>query len=169
MAWPKAFSSDRAPSAQDRARRVKSGAKLSWDDIGLFSYALTAARGKFGDATKSLAHDFGLGPRGPFILGIIGRGPISPHELADAYGVGRSLITAELNRLAAAGLIIQGRDPSDGRRATLTLTTAGEAARERLGEELEQLLEVRLANYSRDEIMLCARLLGDFARDGAND
>lgn len=169
MAWHKVFSSERESSPSDRARRAKPGAKLSWDDIGRFAYALTAARGRFGDATKGLASDFGLGPRGPFILGIIGRGRVSPHELADAYGVGRSLITAELTRLADAGLIVQGRDPADGRRATLALTETGEAARQRLGEELEQLLEDRLKGYSRDEIMLCARLLGDFARDGAND
>ncbi len=168
MAWHRVFSSEhRKPD--DPARRVRPGAKLSWDDIGRFSYALTAARGKFTEATKGLAQEFGLGPRGPWILGIIGRGPVSPHELADAYGVGRSLITAELTRLAEAGLIIQGRDPADGRRATLALTEAGEAVRHRLGEALENLLETRLKSYSRDEIMRCAALLGDFAREGAND
>ncbi|UVO52646.1 MarR family winged helix-turn-helix transcriptional regulator [Sphingomonas sp. SUN039] len=139
---------------------------LSHEDMRAFTHALTSARGQFTHATKALCVEFSLGPRGPWIIGMIGRGPIAPHELAEFYKVGRSLITAELNKLADAGLIVQGRDKTDGRRATLSLTPAGRKVFNRLGDDLDAFLSDRLSGYSRDDIMLCAQILNDFARGG---
>lgn len=137
---------------------------LERDDIGVFANALVAARGQFGQATKALCAEYGLAPRGPWIIGMVGKQSLAPNELADFFNVGRSLITAELGRLIEAGLLVQGRDAVDGRRATLALTDAGRTVFDRLGDDLEAFMAQRLSGYSRDDIMLCARLLSDFVR-----
>lgn len=138
--------------------------KLGDNDVGAFGLALSAARGQFGAATKALCAELGLAPRGPFIIGLIGKGVDSPHAIADFYHVGRPLITAEIGKLVDAGLVEQTRSEQDGRRITLSLTPAGEHARERLREDLNDFFAKRLAGYSRDEIMLCVRILNDFSR-----
>lgn len=145
-------------------KRSKSAPLLSREDIGYFSQALASSRGIFSHATKTMCAEFGLAPRGPWIIGLLGRQPRSPHELADFYNVGRSLITAELAKLSEAGLIEQVKDETDGRRVTLSLTSDGLNVYQRLGEDLSSFLTQRLSGYSRDEIMLCARLLTDFAK-----
>lgn len=155
----------RAVSSSDTPKRRKSAPLLSREDIGYFSQALASSRGQFSHATKAMCAEFGLAPRGPWIIGLLGRQPRSPHELADFYGVGRSLITAELARLSEAGLIEQVKDAADGRRVTLSLTPDGWKVYQRLGEDLSSFLTQRLSGYTRDEIMLCARLLSDFVKE----
>jgi DNA-binding MarR family transcriptional regulator len=157
----RAVSSSKAP---EKAKRGDSIPLLGRDDIGYFSQAVASSRGQFSLATKAMCEEFELAPRGPFIIGLLGRRPRSPYELADFYGVGRSLITAELSKLSDAGLIEQVKDGTDGRRVTLSLTPAGWKVYQRLGEDMGGFLAKRLSGYTRDEIMLCARMLSDFAK-----
>jgi DNA-binding MarR family transcriptional regulator len=140
---------------------------LSHEDMRAFTHALTSARGQFTYATKALCVEFSLGPRGPWIIGLVGKNRIAPHELAAFYNVGRSLITAELNKLADAGLILQTRDEADGRRINLSLTPAGRKIYNRLGDDLDAFLSERLSGYSRDDILLCTQILNDFAKVGS--
>ncbi len=144
--------------------RAKAAPVLSRDEIGFFSQSLSAARGQFTQATKAMCAEFGLAPRGPWIIGILGRTPMAPHALAEIFSVGRSLITAELAKLSDADLIHQEKDASDGRRVTLSLTPLGRKAYDRLGADMGGFLTQRLAGYSREEILLCARMLSDFAK-----
>jgi DNA-binding MarR family transcriptional regulator len=153
-------SSEAAPAPE----RLKAAPLLSRDEIGFFSQSLSAARGQFSLATKAMCAEFGLAPRGPWIIGVLGKTPMAPHLLAEIFSVGRSLITAELVKLAEAGLILQERNEADGRRVTLSLTPLGRKAYDRLGTEMGSFLADRLSGYSRDEVMLCARLLSDFAK-----
>ena len=117
----------------------------------------------FGHGIKDVTSAYGLGPRGPWIIGIVGRTEVSPHQLADFFTVGRSLITAELGKLSEAGFINQVRDPIDGRRTILSLTAAGREAYDRLGTDLQAFLTERLAGYTAEEVRLCARMLADFS------
>ena len=142
-------------------------AELSHEEMRAFTHALTAARGQFAHVTKALCSEFGLGPRGPWIIGLVGRSGLAPHELATFYNVGRSLITAELNKLVEAGLLLQTREQRDGRRVTLSLTSAGRAVYDRLETDFHVFLSSRLAGYSREDVALCTRLLGDFAQGTA--
>jgi len=147
----------------DRLRDNARKPRLSADEISDFCHSLAAARDQFSHAAKAVTERFGLGPRGPWIIGIVGRMEVSPHQLADFFSVGRSLITAELNKLSDAGLILQIRDERDGRRSTITLTDLGKAAFLQLGQDLEVFLTERLRGYTPEEIRLCARLLADFS------
>ncbi len=137
---------------------------LTGEDVGFFCNALASSRGQFANVTKSICEDYRLGPRGPWIVGLVGRSPLSPLALSTWFNCGRSLITAELARLSEAGLINQTRSEEDGRRILLTLTAKGETVHDRLGVELASLLSNRLSGYSHDQIMLCAQMLADFAK-----
>lgn len=155
-----AFSSD----PPDPVNNAAGAFVLSHEDMRAFTHALTSARGQFTYATKALCTEFSLGPRGPWIIGMVGKHIVAPHELAAFYNVGRSLITAELNKLVSAGLIVQGRDETDGRRVTLSLTRTGRTIYNRLGDDLDAFLSDRLSGYSREDVVLCTRMLSDFAR-----
>jgi len=137
---------------------------LTPEEISDFCHSLAAARDQFGHGVKSITAQYGLGPRGPWIIGIVGRMSVSPHQLADFFSVGRSLITAELVKLAEGGLIEQVKDQLDGRRSTIKLTVRGKQAYAHLQEELNAFLAERLTGYTPEEIRLCAQLLADFSK-----
>ncbi|MET0377005.1 MAG: MarR family transcriptional regulator [Rhizorhabdus sp.] len=137
---------------------------FSADEVGRFFGALASARDQFGQITKELSRKYGIGPRGPWMVGLIGREPASPHQLATFYGIGRSLVTAELRQLQEAGLITYKKSETDGRKVQLSLTPLGDELRNELTNGLAHLMAERLDGYSNQEVMTCARLLSDFAR-----
>ena len=136
----------------------------SADEVGRFFGALASARDQFGQVTKELSRKYGIGPRGPWMVGLIGREPASPNQLATFYRIGRSLVTAELKQLQDAGLIFYTKSESDGRKVELSLTPLGNELRDRLTQGLAQQMSDRLGRYSRQDVMACAELLSDFAR-----
>lgn len=136
---------------------------FSPEELGYFFGALSAARDRFGHVTRAISSEYRIGPRGPWIVGLIGRQPVSPHELARDFNIGRSLVTAELTQLQEAGLIRVKKSASDGRRAELSLTPLGHTVRDRLSHDLAALLTTRLNAYSKAEILLVAKMLTDFA------
>ncbi|HEX7820142.1 MAG TPA: MarR family transcriptional regulator [Sphingobium sp.] len=139
------------------------GIELTVEEIGFFYASLHSARDQLSGVTKMVAKEFSLGPRGPWMLSLIGKQPMFPHELAVFFRVGRSLITAELDRLAGAGLIISEKNAEDGRRVEITLTKAGQRVRQRVSEELAALLQSRLIGFSREEILHCSTILHAFS------
>ena len=138
---------------------------LSDEEVAHLCSVMGVAPRQLAKAREAITEQFDLGPRGAWILGMIGVGIDSPSGLADALRIGRSLATTELNRLSDAGLIEALRGRSDGRRSQLILTAAGHEANERLGRALTRFVNTRLAAYTRDELLLCARILRDFAGD----
>jgi DNA-binding MarR family transcriptional regulator len=51
--------------------------------------------------------------------------PMTPSQLAEQMGIGRSSVSILLERLIRSGYVARRADPDDGRRARLTLTAAG--------------------------------------------
>ena len=148
----------------------KSGLSLSWDEIGFICEGLSLAPQPMVLAVKDVTEEYSLGPRGAWITILIATtAPIYPLDLAKTFGVGRSLITAELTRLAEAGILEFEQNAEDGRRTDLKLTPRGNTVQRRVKEGLSQLILRRLAAYSRDEILLCARLLHDFRVPAEDD
>lgn len=145
-------------------RRNDEPVAYSADEVGQFFGALASARDQFGQVTKELAREYRIGPRGPWIVGLIGREPVSPHHLASFYRIGKSLVTAELKQLQDAGLICYTRSENDGRKIELSLTLLGNQLRDRLTEGLARQMSERLGGYSKQAVMTCAQLLSDFAR-----
>jgi DNA-binding MarR family transcriptional regulator len=135
---------------------------LSWDEINLIGEGLLLASRPLRLATQKITDEYLLGPRGAWMLRLISKGKVYPLDLAKAFDIGRSLITAELNRLSDAGLINYTRSDSDGRRLELRLTALGERVSRRVKQDLSKLITRRLSGYTREQVALCARMLLDF-------
>lgn len=85
-----------------------------------------------------------LGITGPqrLVLRVIGLGPeISPGALAKTLHLDKSTLTGVLARMERRRLIVRRPDPSDGRRAILTLTARGRALNEAHSETAEARVE----------------------------
>jgi len=133
---------------------------LAWEDIGLLVQGLAFADRPLRQATARITERHSLGPRGAWTLNLIDIGFVYPHELADIFEIGRSLVSAEIARLTEAGLITSNPG-KDRRRTELRLTELGEAALAEVRSELDGIVRAGLAGYSVDEVRLCARMLRD--------
>lgn len=84
-----------------------------------------------------------LGLTGPqrLALRLVGSFPgLAPSELAELLHVDRGTLTGIVERLVAKRLVERRPDPEDGRRATLTLTSAGQ----RLNREVSGTVEAQV-------------------------
>lgn len=104
---------------------------------------------------------YSLGPRGASMLTLIERGAIHPAQLAEIYEVGRSLITAEISRLVAAGLVTREGFDQDKRRASLALTPLGKDISAKCFASYVKTLESSLGHYSQEERTLFLAMLQD--------
>jgi DNA-binding MarR family transcriptional regulator len=136
--------------------------KLSENEIGFVAEGLSLTSRQLKTATRSITEEYSLGPRGPWILTLITAGMVFPLDLTNVFRIGRSLITAELIRLNEARLITYRKSTRDRRRVELALTALGEKAVLRVREELAKLVIERFSGYTREEVLLCARMLHDF-------
>jgi DNA-binding MarR family transcriptional regulator len=137
--------------------------ELSDDDVRLLCSAIGFAPKALNFIRISLTKRYGLGPRGAFILGMIRGGTKSPADVAEAFRIKRNLLTFEVNHLVRAGLVTARRDRKDARRMELMLTPKGQTEGDELARELGALVSIRLQNYTREDVLLCTRLLRDLA------
>jgi DNA-binding MarR family transcriptional regulator len=144
--------------------RARSGLNLSWEDIGFFGNAIAIASRQWRLAAKQVRDEYALGPHGPWIIGLIASNHVVyPSDLTKVLRCGRSLISAELNKLSEAGLINCRKSEEDGRQIELSVTPLGAEMNKRVAEGLTSMLEERLVHYTREDILYCARLLRDLA------
>lgn len=73
-------------------------------------------------------------------------------ELADAFDVNKSAITAIINRMADRGLIQRTRDKNDRRVVYLTLTDNGQELYKSCQEKVHQLVESIITKFDETEI-----------------
>jgi DNA-binding MarR family transcriptional regulator len=136
--------------------------KLSWEELGFLCEGLSFSGRMLKAATRTITDEYGLAPRGAWILILITAGQVFPLDLTNVFRVGRSLITTELARLTDAALITYRKSTSDRRRVELALTSLGEKVVQRVKGELSKLVIQRFSAYTREEVLLCARMLHDF-------
>lgn len=134
---------------------------LDWNDFGLLAQGLAMAVRPLYAATRPVTDRYSLGPRGAWALNLINAGIVFPHELAEVFGIGRSLISSELSRLSEAGLIESRPGESDRRRTELALTALGNTELLGIRAEIQRILSQSLEGYSPQDIRLCARMLAD--------
>ena len=139
-------------------------AELGWDELGFICEGLSFGQRPIRAAARSITQRHNLGPRGAFILSLISNGVAYPLELAAIFKVGRSLITAELTKLAEAGLVVATPGEDDRRRSRQALTPAGDAACEEVRNAMAHIIRRNLAGYSPDELRLFSRMLHDVRR-----
>lgn len=126
---------------------------------------LAFAQRPINTAASVITDRFDLGPRGAFILSLIDKGVEFPKDLALVLRIGRSLVTAELARLADAGLITS-KAGDDRRRSLLQLTPLGTQAAIEFRNRVADLVQTRLASYSSDQVDMFASMLMRLQQDG---
>ncbi len=89
----------------------------------------------------------------------------TPGEIADAIGVEGPTVVRALHRMAAAGIVVRKRHPTDGRQIAIHLTPAGARLRTHLPRALRQVEEQAFSKFSKAER---ARLLELLERLSAN-
>ena len=136
--------------------------ELSSEEISAFCNAIGLAPRGLVNARDRVTARYALGPRGAWILGLIERGVNSPSALTDILCIGRSLTTAEINRLTDAGLVEGRQSDKDRRRVDLVLTEEGWKACAELRVAVEDFVTSRLTGWSREEVLSCIELLQDF-------
>ena len=150
--------------------RSRADGPLSWDEVGFFLNSIAGASRQWRVATQRIRDEFALKPRGPWILGLIYSGKdVFPADLAKWFKCSPSLITAELERVIDAGLVATRKHHADGRQLELSLTPLGAEVSQRISDAVLDMVQVPLSGYSKTEILLCARLLRDFADQLHND
>jgi MarR family transcriptional regulator, organic hydroperoxide resistance regulator len=110
----------------------------------------------------------GLGVTGPqrLVLRLIGHySRLSPGDLAQLLHVHPSSLTGVLGRLERSKLLERRRDPSDGRRAILSLTAKGRALNARRAGTVEESVRRALAAQSRSKITIAGEVLTAIARE----
>ena len=75
----------------------------------------------------------------------------TPGEIAEAIGVEGPTVVRALQRMAAAGLVVRKKHPSDGRQIAIHLTPAGSRLRSHLPRLLRQVEQHALAAFSKAE------------------
>jgi DNA-binding MarR family transcriptional regulator len=80
-------------------------------------------------------------------------GPTTPGELAKQEQIRAQSMGATLAALEGRGLIERRRDPSDGRRAVMSITDAGlDLLRSRRNAKVQQLARALAADFTPDEL-----------------
>jgi DNA-binding MarR family transcriptional regulator len=105
--------------------------------------------------TASKRMESSLGVTGPqrLVIRLVGRFPgISAGELAQLQQVHPSTLTGVLRRLQRRGFLKRRPDPTDGRRALLTLTAKGERMNETKEGTVEQAIERALINVPTEAV-----------------
>jgi DNA-binding MarR family transcriptional regulator len=131
-------------------------------EIALFCNVLGVAPRQMMKAREEITLRYDLGPRGAWIIGLLQIGVASPSALTEALCIGRSLVTAEINRLQQAGLVTGNQNLRDGRRIVLELTDEGRRVSQEVRSALNEFVTSRLAGHSREEVLTCLALLQDF-------
>ena len=80
-------------------------------------------------------------------------------EIADAIGVEGPTVVRAVQRMAAAGLVIRGKHPTDGRLVAIRLTPTGARLRGKLPRVLRQVEEQALADFSGGDRAQLLKLL----------
>ena len=103
------------------------------------------------DQGQSLAR-MGLTPSRAHALWILGDGPSTHRDLADALGVVPRSVTDLVDALESLGLAAREPDPKDRRASVITLTSSGSALVERLQQEQRRFADALFSNLSREEL-----------------
>jgi DNA-binding MarR family transcriptional regulator len=75
----------------------------------------------------------------------------TPGEIAEAIGVEGPTVVRALQRMAAAGLVVRKKHPTDGRQVVIHLTPAGTKLRTHVPRLLRQVEEQALSDFSSAE------------------
>lgn len=126
-------------------------------------YFLNRARNGLMEELDAALKDLGINSQQMAILLSMRHGNATPFGLCRQLGVDTGLMTRMLDKLETRGLLCRSRSLDDRRVVNLALTGAGRQVTERAAEIAPDVLNARLAAFSREEFAEFRRLLVKFA------
>ncbi|MBO8157532.1 MAG: MarR family transcriptional regulator [Bacillaceae bacterium] len=90
--------------------------------------------------------------------------PCTSSRIAEEFSIGKSSVTAQINRLFKMGYITRKRDEKDRRVVYLSLTKKGEELIHMINENLYDVLGDILSNFKDEEIQTFIKLYEKFAK-----
>ncbi len=113
------------------SRAISGGARALGEVLGFLQLLWDVAH-ELESVSKRMRSNVGVTGPQRLVVRLVGHyGRPSPGELAEALRVHPSSLTGVLRRLERSGLVRRTRDPEDGRRAIVTLTTKGQRLNDR--------------------------------------
>jgi len=112
-------------------------------------------------ADKAVAH-VGLSQAQAWPIVFMGRlgDAVRQGTLAEAIGIEAPSLARSLDQLVEAGLAERHDDPQDRRARILSLTPAGQAARDKIEAALKELRTATLEGVSAQDLETCLRVFG---------
>ena len=95
---------------------------------------------------------------------LYGNQPCTSTDIAHEFAIGKSAVTAQINRLYEKGFIERKRDEQDRRVVYLYLTEEGKSVIETGTEKLYEVLGPILSNFDKDEITFFINKLQQLAQ-----
>jgi DNA-binding MarR family transcriptional regulator len=91
------------------------------------------------------------------------KGPLSPSELADRFGISRPSITSSINTLESGGWVVRSHPAGNRRSLVTSLTPRSRKVLERVASERQRFLEEGLARLEPEDRERFARLTQELA------
>jgi DNA-binding MarR family transcriptional regulator len=131
------------------------------DRLRALLHALFVTAARFEDVRGAFGRRIGAsGPQYTILAAVAerqGAAGVGIRALADHLHVAPSHITAEVNKLAALGLVEKRANPADGRGVLVRLARAGEAALDRLGPFRREINDLLFDGIARAEFLALAK------------
>ena len=152
-------------SSKKAAGRDGVEAEALGDVLGFMRLLWAVAHG-LESTSKRMSAEFGVTGPQRLVLRLVGHySRLSPGDLAELLHVHPSSLTGVLGRLERSKLLERRRDPSDGRRAILSLTAKGRALNARRAGTVEESVRRALVSQSGTKIALAGEVLTAIARE----
>jgi DNA-binding MarR family transcriptional regulator len=91
------------------------------------------------------------------------KGPLSPSQLADLFGISRPAITSSINTLEAGGWVVRSHPSGNRRSLETSLTPRSRKVLDRVASERRRFLEDGLARLDAEDQAQFARLTQQLA------
>jgi DNA-binding MarR family transcriptional regulator len=138
----------------------------SLGDVLSFMQLLWAVSHGLESASKRMKSELGVTGPQRLVLRLIGEyGVTAPGDLAEVLHVDPSSLTGVLRRLERSALISRQRDPNDGRRAVLGLTSRGRAINRRRSGTVEARVQAAMQTLSAEKLETACDVLKSLARE----
>ncbi|MGI5217836.1 MarR family winged helix-turn-helix transcriptional regulator [Nocardia sp. CA-290969] len=128
-------------------------------DIIDFLSAVTDVRRMISNLTLPVARKRGISERALGILFLVHAGLDRPKHLIEYLNVLPSTITADVEKLVAAGLLRRTTSPADRRVTELEVTARGVTAQQQSLRRLHEFFRARAVGVSLDELQACITTL----------
>lgn len=90
---------------------------------------------------------------------------LTQRELSRRVGISEPTTLEQLRKMEKGGLVARHRDPTDGRKTLVSLSSKGTRLKNSLLKYVHEMNEVAFRNFTKNEIIMLKQLLGKVRRN----